>query len=479
MDVDLRPVKKLRESAAARSALGPIIEAVCASPADLARLRVVCDWIQYKQNFREAVVSRPIGATDLEIAVDLRRCSEIDAKSPGDLAASVKHALSDQAVLALEPWVPGRDSCIWRFNALYWQALSYWEQATGREYEQSLPGGESDARNAEAARELILELFRIWDDLDARRALPDELYILELGVGNGNQARTWLDEFLQLDRRHGRDYYRRLRYLMGDYSPHVLERARKAVAHHSERVSALVLEATRPAITLGFLAAKAFLVYISNVYDNLPTDEVACIHGRTYQVQTQAVLTDDDADLIAGRFGTSRAGLAPLIDRLLRIGPELLSESAPEQFTDPGRAVSFWRAVWEALRLRERYVPLEGLDSYLVSPSLTGEILRPLIEAEGEVRMHVSNGALSSFTETLPLLHPFGRVQCHDLFLTGSQQYRTGFYGPGKYDGSVVNWVNGPLLQLVGSRRGFGVQFTPFRQRPGSNITTLTAQARD
>ncbi len=73
--------------------------------------------------------------------------------------------------------MPGRDSCIWRFNALYWQALSGGlEQATGREYEQSLPGGESDARNTEAARELILELFRIWDELAARRALPEELY---------------------------------------------------------------------------------------------------------------------------------------------------------------------------------------------------------------------------------------------------------------------------------------------------------------
>jgi hypothetical protein len=473
MDVDLRPVKKLRESAAARSALGPIIEAVCASPADLARLRVVCDWIQYKQNFREPVVARAIGATDTEIAFDLRRCADIDVE------ASVKHALEDAGGMALEPWVPGRDSCIWRFNALYWQALSEWEQATGRQYEQSLPGGESDARNTEAARELILELFRIWDELDARRALPDELYILELGVGNGNQARTWLDEFVQLDRRHGRDYYRRLRYLMGDYSPHVLERARQAVAHHVERISALVVDATRPSITLGFLAGKAFLVYISNVYDNLPTDELACIHGRTYQVQTQAFLTDDDADLIAGQFGIDRSRLVPLIDRLLRIGPELLSESAPGQFPDPGQAVGFWRAVWDALRLRERYAPLEGLDSYQLTPDLTGEILHSLIEADGDVRMHVSNGALSSLTGTLPLLHPFGRVQCHDLFLTGSRQYRTGFYGPGKYDGSVVNWVNGPLLQLVASRRGFGVQFAPFRQRPGSNITTLTAQARD
>jgi hypothetical protein len=298
-------------------------------------------------------------------------------------------------------------------------------------------------------------------------------------VGNGNQARTWLDEFLQLDRRHGREYYHRLRYLMGDYSPHVLERARQAVAHHAERVSALVVEATRPSVTLGFLAGKAFLVYISNVYDNLPTDELACIHGRTYQVQTQAYLTDDDADAIAAQSGTPRPALPKLIDRLLRIGPELLSESAPSHFPNTEAAVGFWRAVWEALKLKERYVPLEGLDSYPLTADLTGEILRPLIEADGDVRMHVSNGALASLTGTLPLLHPFGRVQCHDLFLTGAQQYHTGFYGPGKYDGSVVNWVNGPLLQLVASRRGFGVQFAPFRQRPGSNITTLTAQARD
>src|ERR1700722_16854071 len=195
MDVDLRAVKKLRESQAARSALGPIMEAVCTSSADLSRLRVVCDWVQYKKNFREAVAGRPIAEEGTEIAVDLRRCDDL---APDSLAAAVKQALDDPPGVPLEPWVPGRDSCIWRFNELYWQALSGWERATGREYEQSLPGGESDARNTEAARELILELFRLWDDLAARRALPDELYILELGVGNGQQARTWLDEFVSL-----------------------------------------------------------------------------------------------------------------------------------------------------------------------------------------------------------------------------------------------------------------------------------------
>jgi len=474
MDVDLRPERKLRESSAVRSALGPVLDAVCGSLADLSRLRVVCDWIQYRKNFREAVAGRPVGDTGhTEIAVDLRRCADID------LAAAVKQALSGLPGLPLEPWVAGRDSCVWRFNALYWQALSGWEQATGREYERSLPGGESDARNTEAARELILELFRLWDDLADRRALPEELYVLELGVGNGAQARIWLDEFVQLDLRHGHDYYRRLRYLMGDYSPHVLDRAREAVAHHREHVSALVVEATRPAVALGFLAGKTFLVYISNVYDNLPTDEVARIGGRMFQVQVRAYLGDEDAGQIASQFGIEAGELVPLTSRLLRIGPELLSESAPAAFPGPRDAVAFWRAVWDAVRLRERYVPLEGLDSYQVGPSLTGEMLRPLVEVAGDVRMHVSNGAVSSLVATLPLLHPFGRVQCHDLFLTSPRQYLSGFYGPGKYDGSVVNWVNGPLLQLVANRRGYRVGFSPFRQRPGSNITTLTAQARD
>ena len=483
VEIDIRAVRRLRESAGARAAIAPLIEALSQSDADLAETRVVCDWIQYKANFRDPVMVRPVLPADgtgpvegSELAVDLRRC----AQPATDVAGEVTAALSDAGDRVwLEPWVPGSASCVWRFNALYWQALAAWEKTTGKEYEQTLPGGESDARNSAAAREVILDLFSSWDELASRRALPEELYVIELGVGNGGQARTWLDEFVELDRRHGRDYYRRLRYLMGDYSAHVLDRARQEVAHHGDHVSGLVLEATRLTGSVGFLAGKAFLVYVSNVYDNLPSDEIATIRGRMYLVQTRSFLPGAAADGIAARFGLKRAELAQLTGRLLRIGPELLAESQPDKFPDTGQAVLLWQALWDALRQAERYVPLEGLDTYRITPSVTGEILRPLLAAEGDVRMHVSNGALSSFADTLPLLHPFGRLVCHDLFTTSPGEYRAGFFGPGKYDGSVVNWVNGPLLQLLASRRGFGVRFSPFTQRPASNVKTLTAQVRD
>ncbi|HMD95616.1 MAG TPA: hypothetical protein VKG80_23530 [Trebonia sp.] len=484
MEIDVRAVARLRESAGAQAAFGPLVTALAQSGADLARTRVVCDWIQYRNNFRDTAMVRPVISADAvvdghELAVDLRRCAQPDTDVAGEVTAALAGHQEDEDRVYLEPWVAGSASCVWRFNALYWQALAAWEKATGKEYEQSLPGGESDARNAEAARDLILDLFKLWDELANRRALPEELYVLELGVGNGGQARIWLDEFVELDRRHGRDYYRRLHYLIGDFSAHVLDRARQEVAHHGGHVSGLVLEATRLSGSVGFLAGKAFLVYISNVYDNLPSDEVAVIRGRVYLVQVRSFVGAAEADAIAARFGLTRAEIAPLAERLLRIGPELLSESLPDKFGDTGQAVQFWQALWAALRQAERYVPLEGLDTYQVTPALTGEILRTLLTAEGDIRMHVSNGALSSFAGTLPLLHPYGRVVCHDLFVTGHDQYRTGFYGPGKYDGSVVNWVNGPLLQLFASRRGFDVQFTQFKRRPGATIKTLTAQVRD
>jgi hypothetical protein len=498
--IDLRPAARLRaDPAATTAAVAGVLQALGDGPADLTALRVVIDWIQYSSSFREAAELRPILAgpqppgtaePDLELAIDLRRAAGTDlgAQVRALLAARDrdhgpgKHGPGRAAAgqpLPLEPWGPGTASCIWRFNSLYWQALSHWEQFTGREYERALPGGASDARNTTAVRELILELFKIWDDLDARGALPAELYVVELGVGNGGQARAWLDEFADLSRAHRRDYYRRLHYLMGDYSPHVLGRARQAVAHHGEHVTSLVVDATRPAESLGFLRGKAFLVYISNVYDNLPTDEVARIGGRSYQVETRAVLPAAAARRLARQLSAKVSAVPGLIAKLLRLGPELLCDALPQHFAEPPVALDFWRQAWTALRLQDRYVPIAGLDSYRIGPDLTGEMLRSQLETGGDIRVHVNNGALSSFADTLPLLHPFGRLTCHDLFVTDVGDYLSRFHGPGKYDGSVVNWVNGPLLRHVGGRAGFEVRITPFAQRPSANVSTLTAAVRE
>jgi hypothetical protein len=497
MLIDFRPSERLRgrNRVDFGSAVTPLLDALAASQEDLSRVRVVCDWVQYRENFRDVVDVRPVlpcpdpaesrdgrpamaGTLgyDLEFAVDVRRSG---AAALGDLTAARLARQHHGERVYLEDWAPASQSCIWDFNALYWSALELWEKASGRSYEQALPGGESDARNRGAARELIGELFAVWDRLAAAGALPEELYVAELGVGNGSQAKVFLDEFRELDRGGELGYYRRLHYLMCDYSPYVLDLARETVVAHASHVSSVSLDATRPSNSLGFLRGKTFLLYISNVYDNLPTDEVAQLGGQPYYVHSRAYFPPDAAADLAASVSAAPEQLPGLVGRLLRLGPALLADSAPSHVSDVDAAVLFWQQAWSALRLEERYVPLAGLDLCSLAPRVSGEELRPLLESGADVRMHVSNGAVASFTDSLPLLHPFGKLVCHDLFVTGVQDYRDSFRGPGKYDGSVVNWVNGPLLAHVGRRRGFDVRYTPFRHRSGGNIMTMTAQPGD
>jgi hypothetical protein len=491
VQIDVRATERLRAKTPVDlgAILSPAIAALRDSSVDLTRLRISCDWVQYRQNFRNTVDVRRImptvlqtnnGADTYEIAIDMRR-----AGSEEDLAGAVTRALAnvDPAISGnqyLEDWTRGSSSIIWDFNGLYWGSLSAWEEATGQEYEQALPGGESDARNSALAREMIEGLFNVWDQLSERRALPDDLHVLELGVGNGNQAKVWLNEFVKVEQERKTDYYRRLHYLMADYSAHVLERARENVKEHAARCSSLVMDARVPTQTLGFLRSKAFLVYISNVYDNLPTDEIVRIGGHVYLVEQRAYISGEKTGEIAQSIGVKPGDLPGLTKRLLQLGPELLAQALPERFPNGVlEAVGFWQKIWDAIRLEERYVVLEGLDSYRVANGTRGEVLRPIINAIGDVRMHISNGAAASFLDSLPLLHPFGTLQCYDIFVTDASLYERSFRGPGKYDGSVVNWVNGSLLAAVGRRHGYEVSYGTFQHRSGSNIMTLTARVQE
>ena len=190
--------------------------------------------------------------------------------------------------------------------------------------------------------------------------------MLELGVGNGNQARVWLDEFLRLDRERGGQYYRRLHYLMGDYSAHVLERRRENVKAHAERFSSLALDARGPPRRWASCAARRSSS-TSERYDNLPTDEIVRIGGHMYQVEVRAS-SRRAWPRRSARSSTSR----PRAYRTSSTAcwpsdPTCSRRHATDLFPKGNlQAVEFWQKVWDAVRLEERYVPIEGLDSYRV-----------------------------------------------------------------------------------------------------------------
>ncbi len=474
----------------ARQVVGLLLELIeggTVDPRTLSALRVHLDWIQYRANFRDPVIARR--ATDArgeslalaEIAIDLR---QVEA---GGLREALAEALSSMAAappihapaapatagrIYLDAFAPVRESIIWRFNRLFWQRLAEWEVASGRTFEQALPSGQSDANHPEAVADSVADFWTLLRDLDKRGQPPADIFVLEIGVGSGTRAARWLDRFKALDEERGTGYYARLRFLLGDYSMATLERAMASVAHHRDQVSVIGMDALDPLRTLSFLRYKILYIHLTNVYDNLSHDELVRRDGRLHLVESRAYLHEADAARLAGVAGLDVADLPRTVERLLESGPDLFGERA--------RGVAFWREAWNALRLEERLVALEDAVQVPLPAGLDQNHLEDLLgDAPDDVRFHLSRGAAESFVNTVPLLHPRGYLQVQDIFVTTMNEYRQGFRGPGKLDGSVVTWVNGALLKAVGARAGYDVHFAPFRYRPGSRTSILYTTQRD
>jgi hypothetical protein len=448
----------------------------------LSMLRIHLDWIQYRSNFREPVIVRRASDADkrllplAEIAIDLR---QVEADRLGVLLADAQRSLrgrpagvNESDPIVLDDFRPMRDSLVWKFNDLFWRRLADWEAAAGRGFEAALPSGKTDADHPQAISDSVGDFWTLLRDLETRGQLPAEIYALEIGIGAGTRARLWLDRFKALDEQCGSTYYSRLKLLLGDYSPRTLDMALQAVGPHAPIVSVLSIDAMNPFKALSFLRFKILYVHLTNVYDNLPFDELVRREGRLYLIETRPYLPSQTARHVAKEFGLEPDGLPAAVARLLDTGPEALG--------DRERGVAFWRCVWSGLRLEERLRVLDEGDDAHVPAGLTRDHLGDLLDrAPHDIRFHLSRGAAESFASTLPLLHPRGYLHVQDIFVAAMDDYRLGFRGPGKLDGSVVAWVNGALLRAVAARAGYDIHFAPFRYRAESKTTILYTTQRD
>jgi hypothetical protein len=461
------------------SSLLSLLEEGHLKPAEFATLQVQLDWLQYKQNFREAVLvvqngGRPAAGKPLEIRIDSRQVM------PGSLHDALQRAVSTTTSSAdaspdrvyLEDFKPFRSSIAWDFNRLYWQRLKDWEQVTGKSYEQALPGGQSDGHHPQAIADSAENLWTLLKELDRRTQLPAEVFALEIGVGMGTRVGLWLDRFRVLDQERATNYYPRLRFLLGDYSLSTLDRSRAAVEKHMDLCSFIALDAIDPLRTLSFLRHKILYVHSTNTYDNLPDDEVVWRNGQIYWVHVRTYVPAGDAARIAAACDFPAEDIPRTVKRLLEVGAEALPDRA--------KGMMFWMETWKALRREERLVSMLDLPEASFPAGLNLAHMEDILrDSPNDLRFHVSSGALESFRNTLPLLHPRGFLQVQDLFVTNLNDYCMGFHGPGKLDGSIVSGVNGALLREVGERGGYDVHFAPFTYRPGSKTSILYTTRRE
>src|SRR5688572_17584657 len=226
----------------------------------LSTLRIHLDWIQYRANFRDPVIVRRASDAQgrmlalAEIAIDLR---QVEAERLTPLLADAQSALrsrrltgveaaSDTGPVALDDFRPMREGLIWEFNRLFWQRLADWEAASGRRFEAALPGGHSDANHPQAVADSVGDFWTLLRELEARGQLPPEIFAVEIGVGSGTRARLWLDRFKALDDQCGTDFYSRVKFLLGDYSPRTLDTALATMGPHAPLVSVVAMDALNP-----------------------------------------------------------------------------------------------------------------------------------------------------------------------------------------------------------------------------------------
>jgi hypothetical protein len=465
--------------------LPAIAEAVASVDVDHSRLAAVLDWVQYRKNFRAPVMVRPFGRVTeqgrpargplAEIAIDVRRAKDMDY---GELVSQIADRLSKalgivpdvHQCLHLEDWVRPSKSVMWSFNRSYWRHLAAWDATFEKDYASALPGGVSDGTNHDFWDDQIATFMRTLVRLDEWSELPDEIRVIEFGVGDGQQAKVWLDAFTKASDAEGRDYGSRVRYLMADYSPHVLNSARERVADYGDRVECLELDFRNPIHGLSHLRGKVLFAHACNLYDNLPTDEILRIGDRAYEPLVRASITPPEAEDLSERYDVPASELVRAVQDVLRHGPEA--------FGDLERGVRFWSDVWDAVHLEELYEEIPMPAATRVAASVDVHLDELLDELPEWTRVHVSTVAVESFAQTLALLHHEGALVVQDLFVRQTGQYAS-YRGPGKLEGSIVNWLNGPVFQLVGERSGFRVSVDRFAFREGSNTAVLTARSRD
>lgn len=459
-------------------------------------LTVHFDRVHYRKHYRPAVsIRRIVGSestSSAQLTVDVRQCPDASA-----FQTLIRDALerlpaqrgeADEA-LVLEEFAGESRSICWSFNRAFWNRLGDFEQATGINYDASI-GGSTD-HNLTYVRSTARAYFdRVMDN----RLAGQRLCVVEIGVASTLRARAFLDELRRLDEVTDQSVTEQTTYVLADFSKEILARGAEELAGVHPHVETVLFDAADPSRALGRFRKRIMHVHLCNVYDNLPTDKVARIDTRLFNVEARAYLPVGATSAILHKFSLNESLRAPFEQRLRAVASggvndvndlldwlrrELVAAGRP-----PLDYVHAWMDLISAMKLEERLVPITRADQIALPPLVSAspmDLVQGHLPPHNDWCVHLNQESLSGFVQLLDLLHPGGVLEVVDLFVRRVEEYNDKFKGPAKYDGSTVNWLNGPLFRAVGERLGYSVRFNSFRpfDPKSPSIIMLASPARE
>lgn len=460
------------------------------------RVSVHLERLHYKHHYRAAVSLRRFVAADgsvmpcVELLIDLKQFGSAErfrAALRTMLERLCDGARESGGAMVLEEFDGESRSVCWAFNAAFWRRLKDFEAATGINYDASI-GGSTD-HNLTYVRSTARAFM---DRVQDHGAGDAALYVLEIGVASTTRAKAFLSELKRIGELTGSDAHARTVYVLADYSEEILARSAADLRAVHPSVEAVRIDVADPLSAMAPYRGRISHIHLCNVFDNLPTDKVGWVDGELYRMESRLYvpgaefeawwrrhrMTEADADEV--KLGLSRLrgdgerGVNALLDEL-----KARMERADK---NPLAYVPAWMEFVAMLRFEEQYVRCDNLEDLVRTQASRriGALLRKQLEGDRDLQVHVNQEALGGFVRLLELLHPTGTLEVVDLFVQRTEEYHQRYKGPAKYDGTTVNWLNGPLFRAVAEERGYEVRFNSFRpfDAKSSSVVMLASKAR-
>ncbi|MCH7704048.1 MAG: methylenetetrahydrofolate reductase C-terminal domain-containing protein, partial [Planctomycetes bacterium] len=454
------------------------------------------DRVHYRNHYRPPIAIRRFpgsggdGGESIELLIDLRQFGS-EARFRADLRETIERVMAgrdeSEGAIVLEPFAGESKSLCWSFNAAFWNRLSDFEAAAGISYDESI-GGSTD-RNESYVRSTARAYF---DRIHNHRLGETRVYVLEIGVASTHRARLFMDEFRRICELTECDYYGHTTYVLADYSDAILTAGTKELTADHPNVEAVRIDAANPLEGLSKYRGRVVHAHLCNVYDNLPTDKLALRDGTLHRTEARMYIGKETLDRLLEKHEFGPDDRATIIEKLIALrqtrekGVSDLLDFCGDVFQARGQPrhayVPFWMDLFAAFRMEERYRALsvehDELSDLLPGVDQPTDVLKKLLDGLPDVRVHLSQTAVTGFAQLLTVLHPAGTLEVVDLFVQRMEQYEQAFRGPAKYDGTTVNWINGPLMRAVAEQFGFEVRFTSFKPFQAKTASVIMLASR-
>jgi len=301
------------------------------------------------------------------------------------------------------------------------------------------------------ARELNKHLI----NLEKTGKLPNEIVVIGWGIGNGRFDTDFLDELKKLSLK----YYKKIRYLLCDFSAKMLDDVRNEayIKTHLEHLEFIQIDATQQLWQLS--EGEVMLIRFNELYDDLPAQELFYYEGKFYELWWRAYINQG----IQIKTNKNKIVKTEELVKMIRA-------------YDLGELAKLDRPFLRKIKFEFKYRKIKDIENYPYGRLIKSKV-NPLrkdslsngVKSANLTRCYipVNFAAIKHFENSLKLLSPFGYMRFFDYYIVDclvEETFRNIFLP--RFSGSeflpsskqyITGSTNGSILKAVAESYGWKV----------------------